>query len=65
MKDNYLLIVQKLRADLKLFNEELGNLVDDEYESEYDKALYSRTLGKKFYCMDLIDFFEEILMRMN
>lgn len=59
MKDIYDIILAKLNQDRKRFNEEINDIVDDEFMSEYEKARYSRVLGKKQYCDDLIEFFEE------
>lgn len=65
MKETYLLIIAKLKRDKLNFDKQIGDIVDDEYMSEYDKALYSRVLGQKHYCEDLIEFFEDVLRELN
>lgn len=61
MRESYLIILNKLKYDRKRIDEQIGNLVDDEFSSEYEKSAYSKLLGKRQYCDDLIDFFTELI----
>lgn len=65
MKESYILIIEKLKRDKLNFDKQIGDIVDDEYMSEYEKARYSRVIGMKHYCEDLIEFFEEVLKQLD
>lgn len=61
MKDSYVIIVNKLRQDRNLINKIVGELAEKEILSDFEESRYHKYLGKREYCDDLIEFFEDIL----
>ena len=59
MKEIYDIIIEKLERDKLHFSTELKDLVEKIDISDMAKVSYYKVRGKKEYCMDLIEFFEE------
>lgn len=58
MKDIYFLIIKKLKQDLKLIEDNIQTLINEEMEF---CSNYQKLEGKKEYCESLIEFFEDIV----
>lgn len=60
MKETYDIIIEKLEKDKLKFSSELKDLVEEIDISDMARVAYYKVRGKKEYCMDLIDFFNEV-----
>ena len=59
MKEIYSIILEKLERDKLKFSSELKDLVEEIDNSDMARVNYYKVRGRKEYCMDLIEFFEE------
>ena len=60
MKEVYDIIIGKLERDRLKFVSEMLDLVEDIDYNDMKRAAYYKAQGKSNYCMDLIEFFEEV-----
>ena len=60
MKETYDIIIEKLEQDKLSFDREISEIIESvEYDS-ISKIQYDRVKAKRVYCMELIEFFNEV-----
>lgn len=60
MRETYDIIIEKLERDKERFDKEIFDIIDELEYKEFAKVIYLQCKTKKDYCMDLIEFFEEV-----
>lgn len=61
MKESYIIILAKLERDKLNTEKEIKDIIDDVEMNQAYKTRYDRLIGKKHYCEELIEFFNEIV----